>query len=321
MKRELLTISGSRFKRLVNVLHMKSLLFRFLIAATITGLAMTMSSPRLAAQTPEFRLDLTLTDTNVVYRNGTIIERDTITLAGSAFGFDANARDGYDAVFGEDDLYPESFSQLGYYGNSLYFEYPNADTTTRVTIRHKPNVNSFSLDYAMGLWFNKGEPGAIHWNKNLIPQAVNAIWLRPLNRLDTVLVDMKKFSELQNDSLNQKWGGEYLITVFYNMTPSLLDVPVSPVAQGGLILSALAYPNPVVTVGKLALDLAEPAMVSIAGYDATGRKCLSLVRQSSSGTQLIDLGAITAAQGAIFLHVDATSATRHETRNMMIVKE
>src|SRR2546425_1008096 len=85
---------------------------------------------RTQMQTPEFRLDLILTDTAIDGNN-----RDTVIFAPRGFGYDPQATDAYDAAFGEDVFYPEP--SIGFDLNYLAFQYPNS-AWTEVDICHKP---------------------------------------------------------------------------------------------------------------------------------------------------------------------------------------
>ncbi|MDP4198548.1 MAG: hypothetical protein Q8922_00570 [Bacteroidota bacterium] len=265
---------------------------------------------RAEAQSPEFHLDFLLRDT---LQSGSHIE-----FGGRSIGYDPSATDSVDLQFHEDPEYPGTYLEAG---NDLFFEYPRNIGETRIDIRNKPATGSFVINYVMGVSFDWYPTGRLVWDPAVIPQAVTALWLRPYNRQDTVLRDMREQSSLSlTPTENSLWNGKYLITLFYNTTPPSLGVAKSS-QNVGLIVSAAAYPNPVITSGRLAVNLSEPAGLRVAGCDAAGRECFRYSAEANAGLSMLDLSSLESARGAVFLHIDATSGTRHDSRNVMVVKE
>jgi hypothetical protein len=284
-----------------------ALIFAFIITVVIADKVSAQSQ-----MTPEFRLDIHYTDTST---HGEGFELHPVR----ALGYDPRAKDAYDPFFGEDggqgDVSDSIYSgDIGGFPD-VFFRYPNSDSGTRVDIRHKPNADSFSINYIMGLKF-QFPAGHIYWDPRTVPQAVTAIWIRPLNRIDTVVADMKRDSIFKG-----LFGYGYVVTLFYNMVPQMLPLAVNSQPQDASLLSALsAYPNPIREQGKISVALSEPATLTITGFDETGRECIRQVDVLSNGVSMIPLQNIGALHGSILLHVEVTSASRSESRNILVVK-
>jgi hypothetical protein len=260
---------------------------------------------------PEFRLDIHYTDTSA---HGEGFEFPYLR----AIGYDAKASDGYDAQFGEDAEYPGS---IGSYPDLFFLYSANGDSSTRIDIRHKPTADSFAINYVMGVKFQFSS-GHLFWDPAQIPAGVTAVWIRPMSQLDSVVGDMKRDSIFKVSLLqNQLWGYEYLVTLFYNMAPVRLNMGVGEQPSTALMSELSAYPNPIREQGRIGLSLSEPVTVTLTGYDETGRECLRQLEMMPAGSTSVALQNISSLHGSILLHVEAASATREESRNILVVKD
>jgi len=271
-----------------------------------------LPSARLSAQPSraEFHLDLHFRDTV----SGSI---DSVT--GRAFGYDPQASDGYDAVFGEDADYPGG-NFFG--GNDFWFERPYPDSATRVDIRHKPATDSFIITYSMGAAFEQ-YPGSIFWDPSQIPPIVKGIWISQYEAT-TPLVDLKD-TNIFTYTNPSAFASNLVVTLFYNMQPRYISPAAvnGPLANGtGLLVNASAFPNPMPAGGALQVTLSDAASLSIVGYDVAGRELLRLTRTGRAGENILDLSqSLSNIHGAIMLHIDAGNGTRNETKNVMLVRE
>src|ERR1700751_2476372 len=90
---------------------------RFLLCGLLISFA-ALSGLHAQSSTAAFHLDLGAVDTLIDGNN-----RDTVPpLPGRAIGYDPGATDGYDAKFGEDEVYPGNINSLGLL--DLFFDYP-----------------------------------------------------------------------------------------------------------------------------------------------------------------------------------------------------
>ncbi len=289
------------------------LLLPLSVLLTVSKLQAQSGSPSNA----EFHLDIHFADT---FSDGSLA-----TLLGRAIGYDPMASDNAsaydDSTFGEVSDYPGGM----FNGNDFWFTRPDGSGTT-VDIRHKPITASFAINYSMGVSFDN-YPGSIYWDPSQIPSIIKGIWIRPYEAT-TPLVDMKKDSILTFPNPTQAgiWGSSNLVvTIFYNMEPQYISnavVSTRPSNGARIILNASVYPNPMVANGALDVTLAEPATLSIVGYDVAGREVLRLAQGMSMGESTLDLSSQLAnVRGAIMLRIAAQSGPSEETKTVMLVRE
>jgi hypothetical protein len=111
-------------------------------------------------------------------------------------------------------------------------------------------------------------------------------------------------------------GIDYVITLFYNMTPRVLSVQDGP-HYAGLISNLSAYPNPFTAEAKLTLDLAEPSTLQVDAFDLTGRQVGQRAQVSAGHTEL-DLTHLIAGTGAYLVRLQATSAKGMDSRTVLV---
>jgi hypothetical protein len=278
-----------------------------------------LASVSLRAQslTPEWSLPLQYQETPAGV---------TATLV---IGYDARATDAYDSSFGEVEMPPFS----GPDNSLINQEYP-ADslswTATKINIMHKPSADSFAIQYKINVRPSDKTVGHLSWDASKLPPQIKGIQVTPWSYPSMFLVDMLKQSNFDvNVSISQTdphscgvWIPA-VITVYYNMQPQFGGASgVAPSSTSTSLISlAEVYPNPLTTAGKLHLAMSDAAHLTIVGYDVAGRVCIRTSAEAIAGQNEIDLSTLAKSRGAIMLHIDATNASRHETRNIMVMSE
>jgi hypothetical protein len=224
------------------------------------------------------------------------------------FGYDPSATFGTDTAFGETRDVPQS--SPGDQVPNLYFLYSNdtfvpADTGTWTDILPKPSADSFYLQYPLEI-STLNYPATLSWDKSLIPSQITGIWLTPRFHPDQVLADMKQVSSYNitaQDYFNN--GIDYMITLFYNMTPAP-KLPASVRSDRmvtGLVSNVSAYPNPFIATGRLTYDLAKNATVAVQVYDLTGREVAQVASVQPGGHNGLDLDQIIHDRGSYFVRL------------------
>jgi len=277
---------------------------RFLQTA-LTASLLLLFSIASRAQTPEFALKIHLNDSTGFSRDLTI-------------GYDAAATNGQDVSFGE-ECAPNIVPEGDLY---MYSTYPNdINCATKVNIMHKPVQDTFTAFYEIFAAPSSGHIAHLTWDPTTIPAQVVSmrVWKNGMFLVD--LKNSNSFDILINHDFSSphshdNWKDATIILFWSNGTLGVDPQGLST----ALIRSATTFPNPMVTAGALAVSLGEPAQVSVHGYDVTGREVLALRQQGNAGLNEIALDAIEAQHGAMLLRVEATSASRHETKTLMLAK-
>lgn len=244
------------------------------------------------------------------------------------FGYDSRATYGKDALFGEED-FPAFGGPPG--AGAVYFTYDDSviaqqSTGTRIDILPKPQ-NDGALQYQFHL-YGGTYPAHLVWDRTKIPSIVRSIQVTPASATNMVMLDMTKASSFDIDIMHNtmdihdysNWK-DAVITIYYNMDPGQQGGVADAGQTTALLGTVTPYPNPIGVSGALLVNTNDMASLTVTGFDAAGRECFRAFKQVSAGSNSLDLKGLMNCAGAIMLHVEATSGSRHETRNVMVVKD
>jgi hypothetical protein len=250
----------------------------------------------------------------------------------ASFGYDTAATVGIDLLFGE-NAYPP----IGGFGGerTMTFLLPDSSTASQsdnspidIMPRPKPTpgtVDSFTIQYQF--WFSSiSYPTTITWDRTFIPSQIKGIIVTSPGDPGVELADLTKQDSvvigIDPSAPNYYYNWlPAIITIYYNTTPpQFLDVRAND-GPAALLSGLGAYPNPMAENGRLAFTLGEPANVHVIAYDAAGRLVLNREMNSQAGMNQVDLNNVGPSHGAILLHVDATSGSRHESKDVMVLKD
>jgi hypothetical protein len=275
------------------------------IASIATLLLFIATAGWSQSRTPEFGLKIHLDEGSGFTRNLTI-------------GYDPIATRGQDTAFGE-QCAPNITPEGDLY---MYSTYPNdISCATQVNIMPKPVQDTFTAFYDIYAAPSSGHTAHLTWDPTTIPAEVLSmrVWKNGM-----FLVDLKNSNSF-DILINHDFSSPHSHDNWKNATVILFwsngKLGVDP--QGlstALIQSATTFPNPMATSGALAVSLGEPALVTVHGYDVTGREVLTLHKHGSAGMNEIALDAMEAQHGAMMLRVEAVSASRHETKTVMLAR-
>ena len=169
-------------------------------------------------------------------------------------------------------------------------------------------------------------PTTVTWDRSHIPSQIKGIVVTSPSDRGVELADLTKQDSVvlgtdpSAPNYYQNWWPA-IITIYYNVQPPQFLAVKTSDAHAPLLSGLGAYPNPMAAHGKLAFTLGEPAMVHVVAYDAAGRLVLSTEMNGSAGSNLLDLTGVGPEHGALLLHVDATSGSRAESKNVMVLKD
>ena len=258
---------------------------------------------------PEFRLDLKYRDTSGLAAPG-----DSI-----AFGYDRAATEGIDAIFGE-QLFPGG-SPGG--GLAVYFTLPDDTDYSEVDIMPKPPTDMFTIQYNFTLSAYQ-YPAYLSWDRSQIPKAVTAIVVTPQGYPGIKMADMTQQDSVEiniTDPTSPNYYSNWepaIITLYYDSRLSDVKPNDTP---AGLIVNLGVYPNPMAQNGRFMFSLSEQANVHVIAYDAAARLVMNTEMNGLAGTNHIDLSGIGPEHGTLLLHIDAVSGSRHDSRNILVLKD
>jgi hypothetical protein len=247
------------------------------------------------------------------------------------FGYDANASDSLEGknaytelMPGGEQMYPPPFqyNDVRFTGFTINRGYLGDGCP--IDIRKKTDSVAFILNYEISITtLPEATSGSIIWDKNLIPSAVNHIYLEPATigpgpwRKRT---DMKTESRLDmpnRDSLSKY--SKMLVSIYYNCEP-VNSVAADEKLDRSLSLSS----NPMTGESTmLSLSLEKPANVYLVISDMNGKELRQIEAGYVSGKQDIPLlRTLFAATGTYMLQVRATNSdgTSTAARILQVLK-